>query len=82
MLEPAKGQYGYRDLLAAREVARLLRSGLSLHAIVEAAIMLRRAGRRLSDTRLSEAPWGEIVQEVAGRLGRLNGQFTLPLDED
>ena len=44
--------------------------------------MLRRAGRRLSDTRLSEAPWGEIVQEVAGRLGRLNGQFTLPLDED
>ena len=82
VLEPAKGQYGYRDLLAAREVARLLRSGLSLHAIVEAAIMLRRAGRRLSDTRLSEAPWGEIVQEVAGRLGRLNGQFTLPLDED
>jgi tetratricopeptide (TPR) repeat protein len=48
---------------------------------VEAAIILRRAGRRLSETRLAEAPWGEIVQEVAGRLGRLDGQLTLPLDE-
>ena len=30
---------------------------------------------------MSEAPWGEIVQSVAGRPGDLNGQFTLPLDE-
>src|SRR3954453_6332931 len=79
--EPVDGCYGYRDLLAAREVARLLRSGVGLDAIVEAAAILRSAGRRLSEPRLLEAPWGEIVQEVAGRLGRLNGQFTLPLDE-
>ena len=81
VLEPVDGCYGYRDLLAAREVARLLRSGVGLDAIVEAAVILRHAGRRLSETRLSEAPWGEIVQEVAGRLGRLDGQLTLPLDE-
>jgi tetratricopeptide (TPR) repeat protein len=49
--------------------------------VVEAAIALRRSGRSLSDTRLHEAPWGEMLQEVAGRLGRLDGQFTLPLGE-
>jgi tetratricopeptide (TPR) repeat protein len=81
VLEPLDGRYGYRDLLAAREAARLLRTGLSLGAIVEAALELRRAGWRLSDTRVNEAPWGELVQQVAGRVGRLNGQLTLPLEE-
>ena len=81
VLEPLEERYGYRDLLAAREVARGLRDGLTLHAIVQASFALRQSGRSLSDTRLSEAPWGEIVQSVAGRPGDLKGQFTLPLDE-
>jgi tetratricopeptide (TPR) repeat protein len=81
VLEPLEERYGYRDLLAAREVARGLRDGLTLHAIVQASFALRQSGRSLSDTRLSEAPWGEIVQSVAGRPGNLKGQFTLPLDE-
>jgi tetratricopeptide (TPR) repeat protein len=81
VLEPLDGRYGYRDLLAAREAARLLRTGLSLRAIVEAALELRQAGWRLSDTRVNETPWGELVQQVAGRVGRLDGQFTLPLEE-
>ncbi len=81
ILEPSDDAYGYRDLLAAREVGRLLGAGHSLGVVVEAAIALRRTGRSLSDTRLHEAPWGEMLQEVAGRLGRLDGQFTLPLGE-
>jgi tetratricopeptide (TPR) repeat protein len=82
VVEPADDRFGYRDLLAAREVARLLRASLPLTAIIEAAVALRRSGRTLSDTRLSEAPWGEMLQEVAGRLARLDGQFTLPLAEN
>jgi tetratricopeptide (TPR) repeat protein len=81
VLEPEGGLYGYRDLLAAREVRRLLDAALPLSAILQAAVGLRAAGRSLSDTRLQEAPWGEMLQEVAGRLGRLDGQFTLPLQE-
>lgn len=81
VLEPLRGRHGYRDLVAAREVRRLLDRGLGLPEIVEAAVTLRRTGRGLSDSRLSEAPWGEIVQEVAGRLARLDGQFALPLPE-
>jgi hypothetical protein len=79
--EPEGGFYGYRDLLAAREVRRLLNAALPLAVIVQAAVALRDAGRSLSDTRLQEAPWGEMLQEVAGRLGRLDGQFALPLQE-
>jgi tetratricopeptide (TPR) repeat protein len=81
VLEPLEERYSYRDLLAASEVARGLRKGLTLHAIVRASFALRESGRSLSDTRLSEAPWGEVLQSVAGRPGNLKGQFTLPLDE-
>ena len=81
VLEPVDGRYGYRDLKAAREAARLLRSGHRLGAVVAAAVRLRRAGRTLADTRLSQAPWGEILQEVGGRLGGFDGQLALPLDE-
>jgi tetratricopeptide (TPR) repeat protein len=81
VLDPVAGQFGFRDLRAAREVKRLLGIGFGLDTIVEAALVLSRSGRGLFDTTLTEAPWGEILQEVAGRLGRLNGQYTLPLDE-
>jgi tetratricopeptide (TPR) repeat protein len=81
VLEPSGQAYGYRDLLAAREAARLLNAGHPLGALVTAAVALRRSGRSLADTRLQGAPWGEMLQEVAGRLGRLDGQYTLPLEE-
>ena len=81
VVEPAGDAFGYRDLLAAREVARLLRADLPLTAIIQASVAIRRSGRTLSDTRLSEAPWGEVLQEMAGRYARLDGQFTLPLAE-
>jgi tetratricopeptide (TPR) repeat protein len=77
VLEPVRGWYGYRDLVAAREVARLLSVGLDLISIVKAAHELIRSGRGLFDTRLAEAPWGELLQQAAGRLARLHGQYEL-----
>jgi tetratricopeptide (TPR) repeat protein len=52
-----------------------------LDEIVTISIELRQSGLGLHDTSVTEAPWGEIVQLVRGRLGHLNGQYVLPLDE-
>jgi tetratricopeptide (TPR) repeat protein len=82
VLDREGGRFGFRDVLAAREARRLLDRGLPLAAIVEAALALRRNGRGLFDTALSDAPWGEILQQSTGRLGRLDGQYLLPLEED
>jgi tetratricopeptide (TPR) repeat protein len=82
VLEPVEGRYSYADLLAAREVARLLGEGFRLVQVVEAALKLRQSGQRLSDTRLTQSPSGEILQSYRGQLGRLDGQFTLPLADD
>ena len=81
VLDPKEGEFGFRDLRAAREVRRLLDLHFGLDEIVEAAIVLRRNGRGLFDTSLTEAPWGEIMQHAAGRWGHLDGQYALPLDE-
>lgn len=78
VLQPLDGWFGYRDLVAAREAGRLLAAGFPLGAIVDATFVLRRSGRGLYDTRLQEAVWGEMLQEVAGRVARLNGQYELP----
>jgi tetratricopeptide (TPR) repeat protein len=82
VLEPAEGQFGFRDLRAAREAARLLQLGFGLDEIVEASVVLRQSGRGLHDTSVTEAPWGELMQRVGGRTGRLNGQYVLPLEEE
>jgi tetratricopeptide (TPR) repeat protein len=79
VLEPFEDRYSYPDLLAAREVSRLLSEGFRLQEIVPAAVKLAGAGYRLSDTRLAQSPWGEILQQFRGQLGRLDGQFALPL---
>ena len=82
VLEPVEGQFGFRDLRAAREAGRLLRLGFGLDEIVEASVVLRQSGRGLHDTAVTEAPWGELMQRVGGRTGRLNGQYVLPLEEE
>ena len=81
VLDPAGGWFGYRDLVAARQVKRLVEQGFTLPDIIQASAALRRSGRTLSDTRLAETPWGEIVQELDGTHARLNGQLALSLDE-
>jgi tetratricopeptide (TPR) repeat protein len=82
VVEPVDGKYAYRDVLVAREVRRLLDREYELVAIVEASFALRRSRVSLSEVRLTDAPWGEIVQETCGTLASLTGQLTLPLSHD
>lgn len=74
-------RFGYRDLSAARQVAALIAAEVALPAIIRAAWALHDRGSRLSQVRLAAAPWGEVVESVAGRLMRLDGQYALVLDE-
>ncbi len=81
VLEPADGSFSFRDVRVAREVRRLLDHGFGLDDIAEASMALGRSGRGLFDTSVTEAPWGELMQWFGGRLGRLDGQLELPLEE-
>jgi tetratricopeptide (TPR) repeat protein len=81
VLEPVDELYSFRDLRSAREAKRLLNGGFGLDEIVEASVALRRSGRGLWDTPLADAPWGEVMQLIGGRLGHLDGQFALDLED-
>ena len=74
-------RFGYRDLSAARQVAALMAEDVAVPAIIRAAWALEDRGSRLSQVRLAAAPWGEVVERVAGRMVRLDGQYALVLDE-
>jgi tetratricopeptide (TPR) repeat protein len=80
VLEPVDERFAWRDLVAAREAARLLKRGVALGDVLEAAIALRRRGGHLAEARLTEGPSGELVREVAGQLADLTGQLTMRLD--
>jgi tetratricopeptide (TPR) repeat protein len=82
VVEPIDGKFAYRDVLVAREAKRLLDREYELAVIVEAALALRRSGVSLSEARLLEAPWGELVQDTCGTLASLTGQLALPLSHD
>lgn len=79
VLTPRDGFFSYGDLVAARSVARLIGAGARLGSIAAAAAALERGGSGLSGVRLCQAPWGEILQEIDGRLARPDGQFFLPI---
>jgi tetratricopeptide (TPR) repeat protein len=82
VLDPLEGAYPYRDVLIAREVKRLIDRDYRVGTIVQASLTLRRAGVSLVETRLVEAPWGGIVQQVGGALATLDGQFALPFPQE
>ena len=81
VLEPVDDGFSYRDLVAAREAARLMKNGVALGHVLEAAISLRRRGGNLAEARLTEGPSGELVREVAGQLAELSGQLTMRLEQ-
>jgi len=80
VLEPVDDRFGYRDLVAAREAARLLKRGVALSDVLEAAIALRRRGSHLAEARLTEGPSGALVRDIAGQLAELSGQLTMRLE--
>jgi tetratricopeptide (TPR) repeat protein len=82
VVEPVEGEFASRDLLVAREVGRLLGRGYDLATTVTAAVTLRRSRASLSQVRLVEAPWGDIVQQVGDMFASLEGQLALPLPHE
>jgi tetratricopeptide (TPR) repeat protein len=81
VLEPADDSYAYRDLVAAREAARLLKRGIRLGDVLEASVALGKRGGHLAEARLTEGPSGTLVREVAGQLAELSGQLTMRLEQ-
>ncbi len=80
VIEPVDDFFSYRDLVSAKEVARLMREGCDFAALVEAAVVLRRDGVRLSEVRLTVGNDGSVCREIEGVPARLDGQFALPFD--
>lgn len=78
-LAPSEGRFAWRDLVAAREAARLLKRGVAIGDVLDASVALRRRGGTLADARLAEGPTGELLREVGGQLAELSGQLTMPL---
>jgi tetratricopeptide (TPR) repeat protein len=81
VLEPVDDRFAYRDLVAAREAARLLKCGVALGNVLEASIALRRRGGHLAEARLTQGPSGELLREIAGQLAELSGQLTMGLEQ-
>jgi len=82
VLEPVEGRFAYRDLVAAREVGRLLTRGIELRQVLGASVTLGRRGSHLAEARLTEGPSGELVRELGGQLAELSGQLTMRLEQD
>jgi tetratricopeptide (TPR) repeat protein len=84
LIEPCEGQCSFRDLVSAREVARLLREGLDLPAILATAGQAARRSPGVHDhplTRIKlvgDGP-GQVARRIDGALGELDGQMRLPL---
>jgi tetratricopeptide (TPR) repeat protein len=77
VLEPVDEWFAWRDLVAAREAARLLKRGVAIGDVLQASIALRRRGGNLAEARLAEGPSGELLREVGGQLAELSGQLTM-----
>lgn len=77
VLEPVDDHFAWSDLVAAREAARLLKQGVAIGDVLEAAVALRRRGTNLAEARLTEGPAGELLREVGGQLAEFSGQLTM-----
>jgi tetratricopeptide (TPR) repeat protein len=81
VLEPVDDRFAYRDLVAARESARLLKGAAALSDVLKASVALKRRGSHLAEARLTEGPSGDLVREIAGQLAEFNGQLTMRLEQ-
>jgi len=77
VVQPCDGACSFRDLIAAREVARLLGEGLALADIVRSAERLARAGDGGEDHPLARL---KLVRDERGRLARRIGDAYAELD--
>lgn len=83
LIEARDGLYGFRDLAAARQVARLLGSGIALSLITRSLRDIRQwlPEARLSNLRLfPESSDKLLVEQLQGRTDP-KGQFVLPVEK-
>jgi tetratricopeptide (TPR) repeat protein len=80
VLSPTESGLSYTDLIVARAVRRLFAEGAAFPKIIAAALALEERGMSLSGVRLAEAPWGELVQVLDGRVAQVDGQLVLSLE--
>jgi tetratricopeptide (TPR) repeat protein len=84
VIQPQDGACSFRDLIAAREVARLARSGLGLAEIIESVVELG-AGQPAGDDhplarlKLVCDERGQLARRIGDRFAELDGQLRLPL---
>jgi tetratricopeptide (TPR) repeat protein len=82
VVQPQDGECGFRDLIGAREVARLLEEGLSLVDIVRSAQTLgcaREGAHALTRLKLVCDESGRLARRIGAALAELDGQLRLPL---
>lgn len=84
IIEDQDGAFEFRDLVAARQVQRLIDSGLSLADIIGALMANQRRGRGdnfLARARLTLLADGELARAVGDYVAEMDGQLRLPLDD-
>jgi tetratricopeptide (TPR) repeat protein len=84
LIDPHQGQCSFRDLVTAREVARLLGDGLDLPTILVTAMDVARPAAAARDHPLTRLKLvgdgaGRVARQLDGRAGELDGQMRLPL---
>ncbi|MGI9449567.1 MAG: tetratricopeptide repeat protein [Geminicoccaceae bacterium] len=92
IIQPHRSQCSFRDLVAAREVARLLREGVSLGHIIEevkratvqshgAPVGTQQVDQPLARLKLVSDQYGKIVNQIGRIVADLDGQMRLPLPD-
>lgn len=84
LIEAADGRCSFRDLVTAREVARLLREGVGIDEILDIIGQIARQGAKpgehpLASHKLVCDPYGKIALRLGEGLAELDGQIRLPL---
>ena len=84
VVQPCGTECSFRDLIAAREVARLLGEGLTVADIVRSAERLARAGEGADDHPLARLKLvcddsGRLARRIGDALAELDGQLRLAL---
>jgi tetratricopeptide (TPR) repeat protein len=84
LIQPQDGACSFRDLVAAREIARLAATGLELAGIIMSAVEVGRGRQAAGDHPLARLKLvcdeqGRLARRIGESLAELDGQLRLPL---
>jgi thioredoxin-like negative regulator of GroEL len=82
LLDERGGQFGFRDLASARQIAKLLADGVTLSEIIRGVSQIRKwlPEVGLANVRFHPGPHHSLQVEQAGGRTDKNGQFVLAID--